>query len=144
MFGRRIRTDVIREHWDDVVRLVASLKAGTVLPSAMLKRLAGFQRQNQLDFALQELGRIERTLFTLVMWNMAGKRKRRVHLLRSPQSQRGPRGEVVWRDRTGTLTRYHGAQTGQRVGARHARTAREKRAGLRVAPLPPRKQARRL
>jgi TnpA family transposase len=65
LFGRRIRTDVIREHWDDVLRLVASLKAGTVLPSAMLKRLAAFQRQNQLDFALQELGRIERTLFML-------------------------------------------------------------------------------
>ena len=65
LFGRRIRTDVIREHWDDVLRLVASLKAGTVLPSAMLKRLAAFRRQNQLDFALQELGRIERTLFML-------------------------------------------------------------------------------
>ena len=36
-----------------------------MLPSAMLKRLAAFQRQNQLDFALQELGRIERTLFML-------------------------------------------------------------------------------
>src|SRR5579859_4906676 len=67
LFGRRIRTEVIREHWDDVRRLVASLKAGTVLPSAMLKRLAAFQRQNQLDFALQELGRIERTLF-MVDW----------------------------------------------------------------------------
>lgn len=65
MFGRRIRTDVIREHWDEVLRLVTSLKAGTVLPSAMLKRLAAFQRQNQLDLALQELGRIERTLFML-------------------------------------------------------------------------------
>jgi TnpA family transposase len=65
LFGRRIRTDIIHEHWDEVLRLVASLKAGPVLPSAMLKRLAAFQRQNQLDFALQELGRIERTLFML-------------------------------------------------------------------------------
>ncbi|MCW3476285.1 Tn3 family transposase [Limobrevibacterium gyesilva] len=65
LFGRRIRTDVIREHWDEVRRLVASLQAGTVLPSAMLKRLAAFQRQNQLGLALQELGRIERTLFML-------------------------------------------------------------------------------
>ncbi len=65
LFGRRIRTDVIHEHWDEVRRLVASLQAGTVLPSAILKRLAAFQRQNQLDLALQELGRIERTLFML-------------------------------------------------------------------------------
>jgi TnpA family transposase len=65
IIGRRIKEDVIREHWDDILRLVASLKAGTVLPSAMLKRLAAFQRQNQLDLALQELGRIERSLFML-------------------------------------------------------------------------------
>ena len=63
--GRRIKEDVIREHWDDILRLVASLKAGTVLPSAMLRRLAAFQRQNQLDLALQKLGRIERSLFML-------------------------------------------------------------------------------
>jgi TnpA family transposase len=31
----------------------------------MLKRLAAYQRQNQLDLALQELGLIERTLFML-------------------------------------------------------------------------------
>jgi len=31
----------------------------------MLKRLAAYQRQNQLDLALKELGRIERTLFML-------------------------------------------------------------------------------
>ena len=46
-------------------RLVASLQVELVLPSAMLKRLAAFQRQNQLDLALQELGRVERTLFML-------------------------------------------------------------------------------
>jgi TnpA family transposase len=61
--GRRIKTDVIREHWDEILRLVASLRAGTVLPSAMLKWLAAYQRQNKLDLAPQELGRFERTLF---------------------------------------------------------------------------------
>jgi TnpA family transposase len=65
LFGRRVRTDVVREHWGEILRLVASLKAGTVLPSVMLKKLAAYRRQNQLDLALQELGRIERTLFML-------------------------------------------------------------------------------
>jgi TPR repeat protein len=63
---------VIHEHWDEVLRLVASLQAGTVLPSAMLQRLAAFQRQNQLDLALQELGRIERTLFMLAQIGARG------------------------------------------------------------------------
>lgn len=65
LMGKRIKVDVIRAHWDDVVRLVASLKAGTVQPSVMLRKLAAYERQNQLDLALQELGRIERTLFML-------------------------------------------------------------------------------
>jgi TnpA family transposase len=63
--GRRVKTDVIKTHWDDVVRLVASLKAGTVQPSIMLRKLAAYERQNQLDLALQEIGRVERTLFML-------------------------------------------------------------------------------
>ena len=65
LLGRRVRTDAVREHWGEILRLVASLKAGTVLPSAMLRRLAAYRRRNQLDLALQELGRIERTLFML-------------------------------------------------------------------------------
>jgi TnpA family transposase len=65
LIGRRIKADVVREHWAQAVRLVASLHAGTVAPSVMLRKLAAYRRQNQLDLALQELGRIERTLFTL-------------------------------------------------------------------------------
>ncbi len=65
LMGTRVKIDVIREHWDEIVRLVASLKAGTVLPSAMLRKLAAYERQNQLDLALREIGRVERTLFML-------------------------------------------------------------------------------
>ena len=60
IFGRRIKTDIIREHWNEVGRLVASLQTGVVPSSVMLKKLAAYRRQNQLDQALQELGRIER------------------------------------------------------------------------------------
>jgi len=65
LLGKRIRTEIIREHWDDVIRLVASLKAGHVAPSVMLRKLAAYERQNQIDIALQEIGKIERTLFML-------------------------------------------------------------------------------
>ena len=76
LIGRRVKADVIREHWGEILRLVASLQAGTVLPSAMLKRLAAYQRQNQLDLALQELGRVERTLFMLDWLESPGLRQR--------------------------------------------------------------------
>jgi len=65
LLGKRIRADVIREHWAEVLRLVASLKAGHVAPSVMLRKLASYERQNQIDIALQEIGKIERTIFML-------------------------------------------------------------------------------
>ncbi|MBB3589533.1 TnpA family transposase [Sphingomonas sp. BK481] len=65
LLGKRVKTDTIREHWGEVLRLVASLKAGHVAPSAMLRKLAAYERQNQIDVALQEIGKIERTFFML-------------------------------------------------------------------------------
>ena len=56
---------VIAENWDEILRLAASIKAGTVTPSAILRRLAAYPRQNALAKALKEIGRLERTLFTL-------------------------------------------------------------------------------
>jgi TnpA family transposase len=56
---------VITVHWEDVLRLAASVRTGTVSASLMLKRLGAYPRQNGLSLALREIGRIERTLFTL-------------------------------------------------------------------------------
>jgi TnpA family transposase len=39
LLGRPIRVDMIQENWDDIVRLAASIKAGSVAPSVMLKKL---------------------------------------------------------------------------------------------------------
>ena len=65
LIGRPFNVAAIRESWDEIIRLAASVKAGAVLPSVMLRKLAAHRRQNRLDFSLQEVGRIERTLFTL-------------------------------------------------------------------------------
>lgn len=48
-----------------MLRLAASVRTGTVSASLMLKRLGAYPRQNGLALALREIGRIERTLFTL-------------------------------------------------------------------------------
>jgi TnpA family transposase len=53
------------ENWDEVLRMTASIKVGTVAPSAILRRLAAYPRQNALAKALREIGRLERTLFML-------------------------------------------------------------------------------
>ena len=53
------------QSWDEILRLASSIRTGTVTASLMLRKLASYPRQNRLALALRELGRIERTLFTL-------------------------------------------------------------------------------
>ena len=65
LIGGAIDVHVIAENWDEILRLAASIKAGTVGPSAILRRLAAYPRQNALAKSLKEIGRLERTLFML-------------------------------------------------------------------------------
>lgn len=65
LFGQGIRISAIEAEWDELVRLAASVRERTVAPSVILRKLTAYKRQNKLDIALRELGRIERTLFTL-------------------------------------------------------------------------------
>lgn len=65
MIGGTANLSIIAESWDETIRLAASIRAGTVAPSAMLRRLSAYPRQNALAKALREIGRIERTHFTL-------------------------------------------------------------------------------
>jgi len=55
----------IQSHWDDILRLAASIKSGVVTASLILRKIGSYPRQNGLAVALRELGKIERTLFTL-------------------------------------------------------------------------------
>jgi len=61
----RIDETLIGVQWEDVLRLTTSVRIGAVPASLMLKRLGSYPRQNGLALALREIGRIERTLFTL-------------------------------------------------------------------------------
>ena len=61
----RIDEALIQAHWDDILRLATSVRTGAVPASLMLRRLGSYPRQNGLVLALREVGRIERTLFTL-------------------------------------------------------------------------------
>ena len=61
MFKKDIRDRLIIEHWDDLNRVAASLKDGFLRPSLLVSRLQSLQRQNPLQQALQEVGRIAKT-----------------------------------------------------------------------------------
>jgi TnpA family transposase len=76
--GGSLNIKHLRAHWDDVLRLAASIKHGTVNASLMLRNLGSYPRQNGLAIALRELARIERTLFILD-WRQKVELRRRVH-----------------------------------------------------------------
>ena len=65
LIGGSLNVKQIRTHWDEILRLAASIRQGTVTASLMLRKLGSYPRQNGLAVALRELGRMERTLFTL-------------------------------------------------------------------------------
>ena len=64
VLGGVINRTTIEENWVEVLRLAASIRAGVVPPSVILKKLAAFPRQNALHRALREMGRLERAIFT--------------------------------------------------------------------------------
>jgi TnpA family transposase len=65
LLGDTVETAVIVDQWAELMRLKASIQAGTVAPSVILHKLAAAGAGNALSRALRALGRIERTLFTL-------------------------------------------------------------------------------
>jgi TnpA family transposase len=110
LLGKRIRSDLIKDHWDDILRLVASLKSGHAIPSVMMKKLAAFERQNQLDLALQEIGRIERTLFMLD-WLESSALRRRCQAGLNKSEQRHALTQAICTFRQGRIIdRSHEAQ----------------------------------
>src|SRR5205085_6171480 len=56
-----LRPELIVQHWDDLNRLAASFKDGLVRPSLIVAKLQALQRQNPLQQAIQELGRLAKT-----------------------------------------------------------------------------------
>lgn len=79
LLGGKIDTRKIRDYWDDVLRLATSIKRGTVTASLILGKLSSYPRQNGLAWALREIGRIEKTLFTLE-WLHSPELRRRVQI----------------------------------------------------------------
>ena len=65
LIAGRVNVALIRAHWAEILRVAASIRTGTVTASLIMRQLASYPRQNGVAAALRELGRLERTLFTL-------------------------------------------------------------------------------
>lgn len=65
LIGDTVEIAAIVSQWGELLRLKASIEAGVVVPSIILRKLANAGAGNALARALRAVGRIERTLFTL-------------------------------------------------------------------------------
>jgi TnpA family transposase len=60
-----IKPHLIRNAWDETVRVIASMEERIVSPSLVLQRLGSYARQNSVYKALSEIGRVHKTIHIL-------------------------------------------------------------------------------
>lgn len=62
-----INEKLIHDHWDDMLRLMLSLKLGKTTAFQVLKRMTSYTKQNPLQKAFKEFGKIIRpVLFSAI------------------------------------------------------------------------------
>ncbi len=76
LFKGKIKTDYILKRWDDLLRVVGSLKLGWVTASLFIGKLQSFPQQNALLKGLTEYGRLCKTIFILRYLNSKDYRRR--------------------------------------------------------------------
>jgi TnpA family transposase len=79
LVGGKARDALIVSNWPDLFRCAATMRAGQVAPSRILRKLAAYPRQNDLAAALREVGRTERTLF-IIEWILDAGMQRRTQV----------------------------------------------------------------
>lgn len=107
--ANRINVRLIANHWDDLLRLAGSLKLGVVRAAGLTRTLQTNDRPTKLARALQELGRLIKTLYLLRFIDDESYRRRiLIQLNRGENRHRlarvifhGKRGELRQRYRDG-------------------------------------------
>ena len=102
LIGGSIHNKLIEQQFSEVLRLAASIKQGTVTASLILRKLGAYPRQNSLALALREIGRIERTLFTLA-WLEDPALRRRVNAGLNKGEARNSLARAVFFNRLGEI-----------------------------------------
>ena len=79
VIGGKIRERLIADNWPGILQVAATMAAGTLAPSLILRQLASYPRRNDLAAALREVGRVERTLF-MIDWALDPAMQRRAQV----------------------------------------------------------------
>jgi len=107
--AHKVRMALIAQNWDDLLRLAGSLKLGLVQAAGLMRTLQTNDRPTRLARALEELGRIIKTLYMLRYIDDAAYRRRILTQLNRGEGRHelarsifhGKRGELRQRYREG-------------------------------------------
>ncbi len=96
MISGPINVALIRAHWSGIPRVAASIRTGTMTASLIMRQLAAHPRQNGVAAALRELGRLERTLFSLDWINDPELRRSTGQELNKGEARNSPARAVLY------------------------------------------------
>ena len=109
----RIKVDVIRDNWEDVLRVVGSLKLGAVKASDLARALNAGSRRSELAKAIAEVGRIAKSLFLLSYVDDESHRRRVLVQLNRHEKRHDLARELFHGDRGRVRKRYREGQEDQ-------------------------------
>lgn len=106
---QRVNLDRVTPHWDDVLRLIGSLKFGLVPAMGIMRTLQVDERPTRLAQAIAEIGRIDKTIHTLNFIDDEARRRSTLLQLNLGEGRHslardvfhGKRGELFQRYREG-------------------------------------------
>ncbi|MDP9476869.1 MAG: Tn3 family transposase [Actinomycetota bacterium] len=109
----RIRTDLIRDNWEDALRVAGSLKLGTVKASDLVRALHAGGRQSELARAIAEVGRVAKSLFLLSYVDDEAHRRRVLVQLNRHEKRHDLARTIFHGDRGRVRKRYREGQEDQ-------------------------------
>ena len=119
LISGKIQSKRIEKNWNNLQRLGASIQHGSASASLLVNKLGAYSRQNELAWALREMGRLERTLFTLE-WLQSPELRRRVTVGLNKGEARNALARAVFFHRLGAVSdrvRTYRRDTEKKLGA---------------------------
>jgi TnpA family transposase len=112
----KINTDLISQHWDDLLRLAGSLKLGLVQATSIMRTLQVGDRPTKLAQAVAEVGRIDKTVHILTSMNDESKRRRTLTQLNRGED-RHSLARTVFHGKRGELRQHYREGQEDQLGA---------------------------
>lgn len=100
---QRVNLDRVTPHWDDVLRLIGSLKLGLVPAMGITRTLQVDERPTRLAQAIAEIGSIEKTIHTLNFIDDEGRRRGTLLLLNPGEGRHSAGARRLPRQAQGTV-----------------------------------------